>query len=150
MPQIIGYEITGTDRESVLREMAGYLESKGMVKPTYGQLVIERENRFPTGIPSEPIAVAIPHSERDAVLKTAILIGKTKESGISFRRIDDPNLEVNAKVIFMLAIDSNREQLDTISKIMELIQDSKLIEKILKAETTEKIEALVSQAFTNK
>ncbi|MEL7658603.1 MAG: PTS sugar transporter subunit IIA, partial [Bacillota bacterium] len=67
-----------------------------------------------------------------------------------FRRIDDPDIEVNAEVIFMLAIDSNQGQLDTISKIMELIQDSKLIETITKADTTEIIETLVSHAFLNE
>jgi len=150
LPQIIGYEISGTNRESVLREMARYLESKGLVKPTYAQSVVDRENTYPTGIPSEPIAVAIPHSERGDVLKTAVLIGRKKGSGIIFRRIDDPDIEVNAEVIFMLAVDSNQGQLDTISKIMELIQDSKLIETITKADTTEIIETLVSHAFLNE
>ena len=69
MPQIMGYQITGTERDDVLTEMADFLASMGMVKPTYAKAVIDRENIYPTGICTEPYPVAIPHCERDGVLK---------------------------------------------------------------------------------
>ena len=105
MPQIMGYQITGTERDDVLTEMADFLASMGMVKPTYAKAVIDRENIYPTGICTEPYPVAIPHCERDGVLKTAILVGQTRNNGITFQRIDDTDLNVDAKVIFMLAVD---------------------------------------------
>lgn len=147
MPQIMGYQITGTDRDDVLTEMAAFLASMGMVKPTYGQAVIDRENIYPTGICTEPYPVAIPHCERDGVLKTAILVGQTKNKGITFARIDDTDLCVDAKVIFMLAVDTNQGQLEVISKLMDVIQDEKVVEEIVHAKTCEKIKEVVTNAF---
>ena len=133
MPQIMGYQITGTERDDVLTEMADFLASMGMVKPTYAKAVIDRENIYPTGICTEPYPVAIPHCERDGVLKTAILVGQTRNNGITFQRIDDTDLNVDAKVIFMLAVDTNQGQLEVISKLMDVIQDEKEVEEIVNA-----------------
>lgn len=149
MPQIMGYQITGTERDDVLTEMADFLASMGMVKPTYAKAVIDRENIYPTGICTEPYPVAIPHCERDGVLKTAILVGQTRNNGITFQRIDDTDLNVDAKVIFMLAVDTNQGQLEVISKLMDVIQDEKVVEEIVHAKTCEKIKEIVTNAFMN-
>ncbi|GAA6496993.1 PTS sugar transporter subunit IIA [Anaerostipes caccae] len=149
MPQIMGYQITGTERDDVLTEMADFLASMGMVKPTYAKAVIDRENIYPTGICTEPYPVAIPHCERDGVLKTAILVGQTRNNGITFQRIDDTDLNVDAKVIFMLAVDTNQGQLEVISKLMDVIQDEKVVEEIVHAKTCEKIKEIVTNAFIN-
>ena len=67
IPKIEGFLATKSLRDDVLNEMADYLAAKGAVKPSYGAAVIARENVFPTGIPCEPIGVAIPHSDRALV-----------------------------------------------------------------------------------
>lgn len=147
LPKIEGYFASGTTRDDVLNEMAGYLAAKGAVKETYGAAVIERENTYPTGIPSEPIGVAIPHSERrDLVLDTTILVAKLAQD-VRFQRIDDADLQVGVRVIFMLAVDSNQGQLETIATVMELVQDEKLIQKIVEATSPEEIQQAVSAAY---
>ena len=146
IPEIVGYLIKGAQRDAVLTEMADYLVRRGAVKESYGNAVIRRENTFTTGIPDEPIAVAIPHSDRDLVVNTTILVAKL-EQAVPFHRIDDAELEVDVKVVFMLAVDSNQGQLDTIARIMELVQDADLIQQIDNAATAEEIQALVSSAY---
>lgn len=146
IPEIAGYLAKGVQRDAVLTEMADYLVRRGAVKESYGSAVIQRENTFPTGIPVEPIAVAIPHSDRDLVVNTTILVAKLEQT-VPFHRIDDVDLEVDVKVVFMLAVDSNQGQLDTIARIMELVQDADLIQQIDNAATAEEIQALVSSAY---
>ncbi|MFR2776118.1 MAG: PTS sugar transporter subunit IIA [Anaerostipes sp.] len=149
-PQIIGYKIQGTERDEVLNEMADYLASLGMVKSTYGKAVIQRENEFPTGICTEPNAVAIPHCERDGVLKTAILVGQPREDGVTFERIDVDDEYINARAIFMLAVDTDQGQLEVISKLMDVIQDAEVIDHIIHAKTCEEIKEIVTRAFANR
>ncbi len=146
-PRIIGYKVTSKDRDKALHEMADYLHSIGVVKGTYGDSVIERENKYPTGIDTEPIPVAIPHSEREEVIKTAILVGQTKKGGVRFQKIEGDGLWVSAKVIFMLAVDTDQGQLEVISQLMNVIQDPEVVQRIVEAETTEEIEAIVGSAF---
>lgn len=145
-PQIVGFLAKGGQRDAVLTELAEYLVRRGAVKETYGAAVIQRENTFPTGIPVQPIAVAIPHSDRNLVINTTILVAKLEQETL-FQRIDDSDLQVAVKVIFMLAVDSNQEQLDTIAQIMELVQNAELIKKIVGAKTAEEIQTLVSAAY---
>lgn len=146
-PRIIGYKVTSKDRDKALHEMADYLHSIGVVKGTYGDSVIERENKYPTGIDTEPIPVAIPHSEREEVIKTAILVGQTKKGGVRFQKIEGDGLWVSAKVIFMLAVDTDQGQLEVISQLMNVIQNPEVVQRIVEAETTEEIEAIVGSAF---
>ncbi|MDD4371696.1 MAG: PTS sugar transporter subunit IIA [Anaerostipes sp.] len=143
----MGYKVKGTKRDQVLHEMADYLADRGMVKVTYGDSVIARENTFATGICTEPNAVAIPHCERDGVLKTAILVGQAPEEGITFERIDVDNEYVQAKAIFMLAVDTNQGQLEVISKLMEVIQNQQVIQGIIDAKECDDIKNIVERAF---
>ena len=133
--------------------MADYLASMGMVKPTYGQSVIDRENEYPTGICTEPNAVAIPHCERDGVLKTAILVGQPRKEGITFETEcigkNNDKEYINAKAIFMLAVDTDQGQLEVISKLMDVIQNEKVIQEIIDAKTCEDIKEIVTKAFEN-
>lgn len=146
-PRILGYKITKENRDEVLHEMADYLNSIGVVKGTYGDSVIERENKYPTGIDTEPIPVAIPHSEREEVIKTAILVGQTRENGVRFQKIEGDGAWIHSKVIFMLAVDTDQGQLEVISQLMDVIQDPDVVQRIAAAETAEEIEEIVGGAF---
>lgn len=146
LPVILGYISDNSDKDKVLLEMASHLEALGKVKPSFGKAVIEREKSFPTGIPVEPIAVAIPHSERVHVISSAILVAKVKKE-VFFSRIDEPEEIIGVKVIFMLAMGDNQGQLDTMSKIMELIQDSVLVQRITEAKDAKEIEEIVVRAI---
>ena len=112
--------------------------------------MIQRENEFPTGICTEPNAVAIPHCERDGVLKTAILVGQPREDGVTFERIDVDDEYINARAIFMLAVDTDQGQLEVISKLMDVIQDAEVIDHIIHAKTCEEIKEIVTRAFANR
>lgn len=142
----MGYITKETGRDAALRDMAAYLTGLGMVKEGYGQAVLDREKVFPTGIPADPIAVAIPHSERDQVIRTVVLVAKAEQE-IPFHRIDEPEEEVGVRVIFMLAVDSNQGQLTVITQVMDLIQNPELVDAIARAEEPGQIEEIVRAAF---
>ena len=146
IPHVEGFIAKCTERDAVLHEMADYLAAKGAVKAGYGDAVIARENNYPTGIPTEPIGVAIPHSDRDYVINTTILVAQLPQE-VSFYRIDDPDLEIGVRVVFMLAVNSNEGQLDTIVQVMELVQDEALVKNIISAASPEEIQQFVSAAF---
>ena len=102
-PKILGYKIKSTERDELLHEMADYLSSLGYVKSSYGNSVIERENKYPTGIDTDPIPVAIPHSEREEVLKTAIL-GRQQRKEYLFRKLKETERGSNQKLFLCLRL----------------------------------------------
>jgi Phosphotransferase system mannitol/fructose-specific IIA domain (Ntr-type) len=145
-PDVMAILPESTERDALLHEMADYLLGKGIVKPGYGDAVIEREKTYPTGIPTEPIAVAIPHSSRELVNKSTILVARTK-SGVTFDRIDDKDLTVDVKVIFMLAIGSDDGEVEAIAKVMNAVQDEALVEQIASSEDADSIEKAFRDAL---
>ena len=90
--------------------------------------------------------MAIPHSDRALVEDTTILVAKLPH-GVTFTRIDDGDLTVDVRVVFMLAVNSDQGQLDTIAQVMDLIQNPELVQSVACAQSAEEIQRLVSEAY---
>ncbi len=60
---IILLGVDATDREDAIRQLGKVMFDKGYVKDTYVDAVITREKSFPTGLPTEEVKVAIPHTD---------------------------------------------------------------------------------------
>ena len=61
-----------SDKEAVIREVYQKLLDRGYVKGDFIEHILERENKYPTGIDTSPISkdlpnVAIPHTEGEFV-----------------------------------------------------------------------------------
>jgi PTS system galactitol-specific IIA component len=121
-----------TDRDQLIHLLAAEMAKYGMVEPCYGASVLEREKEFPTGVPTMPVPIAIPHSERSQVYKPG------------------PTCLLNVRVVFMLAASLNDEHLHMIKDVMEIIQDSEVVNALLAAETTKEIEAIMHQEFAKR
>ena len=78
--------------------------------------------------------MAIPHSDRALVEDTTILVAKLPH-GVTFTRIDDGDLTVDVRVVFMLAVNSDQGQLDTIAQVMDLIQNPELVQSVACAQS---------------
>ena len=62
--------------------------SKGWAKQGYCEALIQREEKFPTGLETKTIGVALPHADPEWVDQSAILIG-ILESPVKFNKMDD-------------------------------------------------------------
>ena len=62
-----------TDSE-VLAFLASEMYKKNYVKEEYIQAIQEREKEYPTGLPSTPPGIAIPHANYEMVNKTTLAI----------------------------------------------------------------------------
>jgi len=106
------------------------LINNGDVLQEFPELIIKREGTFPTGLPTQPFGIAIPHTDTSfvnndkltiATLNTPISMGIMGESS-------GENMEVS--IIFVLALSEANKQLDVLSKLMKIFQQSNLLEKI--------------------
>lgn len=125
-------------RDEAIGLMADLLTEHGVVKPSFKGAVIERESNFATGLDVGSICVAIPHTDREHVIKDAIGIA-TLNTPVTFMAMGTDNDPVNVRIIIMLAIASNDKQIDTLQQVIELIQDSSVLEGIINAENPEKL-----------
>lgn len=137
---IIGMETT--TKEEVLQLMGNRLTTQGFVKEGFVESIFEREINYPTGLPTEPFGVAIPHTDGDMVHQSTIAFASLK-SPIKFLMMGTDDKFVDVRIIFMLALKSPDDQLEMLQKLMALIQDPEMVSKLVHIESVEALNELI-------
>ncbi len=121
-------KVLSDDWEGALKELAEYALSKGYVKPSYVKALLDREEKYPTGISiPNAVNVAIPHAEVEHVYRQALIIGYG-EKPVRFGNIEDPDSTVDVDVILLLIISNPDGYVQFLSKLTLLFQDKDFIE----------------------
>ncbi len=107
------------EREDILRELAGVMRAKGYAKDSYTEAILTRERKYPTGLNTPGIPLAMPHAEAEHVNKPAILVARFKEP-VMFKEMGNSGKDVPALFIFMLAVSDPEAHLATLSKFMSI------------------------------
>lgn len=126
------------EKEALLGEIADLLEKKGIVKDTYKEAVIAREKVFPTGLETEHIGIAIPHTDSIHVNEPAIAIAILDDQA-SFIQMGSENDSVDVSIVFMLAIKKAEDQLEMLQTLIDLIQDEDRMAELKSASTAEAV-----------
>ncbi|MGM0603201.1 MAG: PTS sugar transporter subunit IIA [Bacillota bacterium] len=131
-------------QEELFKKVSEILMKKNIVKESYYNALLERESIFPTGINTEPINVAIPHTDNKHIKRASLMIVKM-DNPITFKQMDDKNNEVNVEVIFFLLIDEKEKQSKFLSKLIMAFQNSSFLKSIKNSENKDEILNLVKE-----
>lgn len=115
--------------EDVMKNLGQKLIDAGYSKESYIDALIAREKDFPTGLDIDGLGVAIPHTDVSHVNKAGIAIGVLKEP-VTFIQMGTDDEEVGVKLIFMLAVTDPNDHIDELQRIIEIIQDKGVLEKL--------------------
>lgn len=107
-------------KEEVVHELASRLLGQGCVLPSYEEAVLRREASFPTGLPTEPICVAIPHADPEYCVHPALGLALLPEP-VTFGLMGDEEATVEASVVFLLALKADK-QLTFLTQLAALFQ----------------------------
>lgn len=118
-----------TNFDHVINTLAKVLIEKDLVKSEYPKQVILREQKFPTGLPTKPFGVSIPHTDAKWTKHNAIAIGILK-SPIEQVVMGSDETKIGVEIVFMLALDKSNKQLNILSKLMNIFQDPENLVKI--------------------
>ncbi|MCH3965106.1 MAG: PTS sugar transporter subunit IIA [Clostridium sp.] len=129
---LIDYE--AENQEQLLINLSEILRQKGYVKNSYVKGILERENTFPTGLNTDGIKVAIPHTDAKHVNVPGILIAKLKNP-IVFREMGSDTGRVEASLIFMMAIKNPEQQVKTLSNLMNIFSKQSILKDIYASES---------------
>lgn len=123
---LIYMDYPSKDREILLEELSEILKEKGYVKESYQRAILEREQKYPTGLNTPGIPLAMPHAEAEHVNKPAILVARFTEP-VTFKEMGNSGNDVQAKFVFMLAVSDPEGHLATLSQFMSIFsQEEKL------------------------
>ena len=139
---VILLDIESDTKEEVLELMGRNLVEEGLVKESFITAIIERENQFPTGLPTAGVSVAIPHTDVEHVNKKAISIGILK-SQVNFGMMGDDSETTPVHIVFMLAIDEAHSQLKLLQDLMQIFQDEELLRYMVKETNKSSIKKII-------
>lgn len=124
--------------EEVFQKLGGKLIDAGYCKNSYVDALITREKDFPTGINMGEIGIAMPHTDKEHVNKSGVAIARLREP-VRFLQMGTVDVEVEARIIFMLAVEDPDAHLVFLQRIIILLQDEAVLQRILAAESNEDI-----------
>lgn len=111
------------DWMDVLRQLSHAAMERGYVKDSYFDAVLERERLYPTALPTPVMKVAVPHTmERVHVVKPVIVVATLKKP-IPFKEMGEGIHDVPVDIVFMLAVNGDKEQLTVLQKLVGMFSD---------------------------
>lgn len=118
-------------KEDYFEFITDHLEKENKIKDGYKKSILEREVSFPTGLATENMGVAIPHTGYEQANTNQIVITTLKKP-VKFNRMDDPKEVVEASLILLILFDKPEKQPEILKQIMATIQNQEFLEKLLK------------------
>ena len=114
--------------KEVIQAIGGRLFEAGFVKESFVQAAIDRESTLPTGLPlGGGINAAIPHTEIEHVLKPALGMATLKNE-VEFRNMVSPTESVPVRLVFLLALEQPKAQIEMLQEVAGVLQNADLVE----------------------
>jgi len=131
------------DATTIMTKLAYQLEAKNVVTHQFLPHVMTREERYPTGLASGPIGVAIPHTDSIYVNKSQIAFASLAKP-IIFKNMVDLEQNVAVSLVFMIAMSTPHEQTALLSNLMDMFQDQKTLQHLNQSDTKEQVIAILN------
>jgi len=109
-------------RDEVVRLLGEALLDKGLVTPDFIPAVLQREDEYPTGLPTQGMAIALPHTEAQHVRRSCLAVG-ILEDPVLFHVMGSPDQEIPVGGVFLLAIADHDSQVLALKQLADLFQD---------------------------
>lgn len=140
--ELVVLNLEANSKEEVLEVLGDLLTEQGVVKEGFIESVLQREQKFPTGLPTEPYGVAIPHTDGDMVNDSKIAFASLKNP-VKFAAMGGSAELVDVKIVFMLALNSSQGQLDMLQKLVGLFQDPGTVEQLTEVSDADQLNKLL-------
>ena len=139
-PELIDLQVQANPEEELFAVIAERLLELGYVYSDYLTGITLRERNFPTGLITQHLNIALPHSDTEYVKKPFIYIVRLKQPVI-VRQMGD-NQEMLVKDIFFLGIKEPTKQVGLLQLLITLFQEEAFMEALQNVEESEAMYAL--------
>ncbi|MDA1372790.1 MAG: PTS sugar transporter subunit IIA [Proteobacteria bacterium] len=136
-----------TDRWEAIDKLAAHLLAKGFVRETYADAVKEREKVFPTGLPTMPVAVAIPHCDIQHCIRPAIAVGILRDT-VPWIEMATLVSWLNVKVVLLLCITDPQAQVNLLRDVVDFFAAPHKLETLLNTVDQQAIVDLLAMELT--
>ncbi len=125
-----------TTKEAAIHSLTNHLLEKGYVNEHYEHATIEREDAYPTGLPTKPIAIAVPHSKHENVIKQSVVLG-ISDHLIEFSEMGNSDSKLNVGILFLLALKGENGHINYLKNIVNYCKVEENITKLYGVKSAE-------------
>ncbi len=136
--ELIWLDVDFSSKEDLFQKAGNYLYELGYVKESFADALSEREKNFPTGLPTEPYKVAIPHTDSIHVNKEAVMFIRPRKA-VKFFNVGDDTDEIEAEMVFVLCIMEPQKQLEVLKALVEYLSDPETMNALKNGETEDEL-----------
>lgn len=144
---LISVDVECDDRASLLRDISSQLVRAGYVRETFGQALLDREETFPTGLPTKSMHVAIPHTDVEHVIAPAIAVARLA-APVTFGEMGSRDRTVDVELVLVLAVADSSEQLGLLQELIGMFSDGDLMTALRGAPTANDLFTLINERIT--
>ena len=138
-PKGVLLNVEAKDSSEIIRNLGQKLYETGYVKENFIDAAIDRENRLPTGLPlGGGFNAAIPHTDIEHVKKPALALAILK-TPIPFRNMAIPSETVAVSLVFLLALEQPKVQIEMLQEIAGVLQAPDVVSALMKATNYEEV-----------
>lgn len=144
-PALVFTNLKAGHSGEVLEQLGSAFIREGYAKKTYVQALLQREQEYPTGLDVYGYGVAIPHTPVEHVKKAGIGIA-ILEHPVTFHVMGGEDDEtVDVRIVFMLAVVDPAKHIDELQRLLEILQDTRVLEQLQTAKDPEEIIHLIAE-----
>ena len=131
VPEAVNLGMDAENADEVLRNISGKLLYAGYVRGTFTDAILSRERDIPTGLPlSGNYNAAIPHTDVQHVVKSGIGLA-TLIHPVVFKNMVSPEETVDVRLVFVLALDQPKSQIEMLQEIAQVLQDPGIVKALI-------------------
>lgn len=117
------------DSTELFSKIAKRLLEEGFVNEGYYQGIVSREKEFPTGLITQHVNIALPHSDPEYIIKPFVFIVRNNNP-ISVKQMGD-NQDIEVKDFFFLGINDPSNQVGLLQSFMKLFMSETFVSEYL-------------------
>lgn len=124
VPELARVDLEAASADEVLETLAADSLAAGYVRDSFGEAVREREQAFPTGLPT-PVPTAIPHVDTDHVVRPG-LVPVRLASPVVFAQMGGGGSDVPVELVVLLLVTDRHAQVPTLGALLQALQRPEL------------------------
>lgn len=134
--------------EDVVNILGERLFEAGYVKDSFVQAALTREKSMPTGLPLQGnFNAAIPHTDIEHVKKAGVALA-TLTQPVTFQNMANPEEAVAVQLVFLLALDQPKAQIEMLQEIAGVLQNPIIIERIINTKEPHEVLSIFQDDLT--
>jgi len=128
--------------EEIIQRLGNLLYRNGYVKESFTQAALDREKLYPTGLQTNTVGFAIPHTDVEHVLKASLAIATLREP-VFFRAMDNSDVNIPVTIVMMLAIQDPKKVVQTLRSVISILENEEALAALTQASRSLEIKEVV-------